>query len=951
MPVVLFLICAALPAQAPSGDWRTIETAHFRVHYPAPFGAWAQRTASSLETIHADVTAFVGYTPPRTVDVVVGDPAADANGFALPFLDRPYMVLWAYPPDVESSLGDYGDWMDLLSVHELAHIVHLTRPRNGMALLSYLLPLGPIPLVAPRWVVEGYATLVEGALTGSGRPNSSFRAMVLRRFAIEGKLPSYGALSGLSGWLGGSMAYLVGSDFLEWLEAREGEGSLRRLWKRIASRRGGDFSTAFRAVFGRSPADLYDRYRAERTAQAIGEEKRREAAGIAEGELWQRLSGGTFSPQVSPDGKKLLALRAPRRGERFVGVWSFEETEEERRGEEARLRQEEKLRADPEEIVDRPEVPKPRSPRWKLPRWNGQAPQDPRWMPDSRRVLFTRRVPDAEGVLRLDLFLWDVEEGGIARVTRLADVSDADPSPDGAFAVGVRNRYGVSELVRVELSSGRVARLESGGEGAPAWRVWSHPRISPDGRTVAAALHEKGEWRLVALPTEGGTPRELARSAVGPPAWSRDGSRIDFASDASGVWELASVDAAGTENPETWTRVTGGAFSPAPVPDGSALFFLELSGKGVDLRRLPLPAEPVASLPRGAADFPILPPPEVTVRAFAGEPTAPPARYRALSTQALRAASGFTLGPSGNSWLSGIEGRDVVGRLGWQALGAFGNAAGPRGGSLAVAWAGWPARLALDLFSSLEKPGSQRLVPRPDLDQERRGFFLGADWSRPFDGGRVGAEAGAGWTRVEALEARETFSRTLASARLEGRLARTRDRFGFSAGFVLDGALGNTDGGSWRQFSGEARLAGITKFATLSVSARYGDTGGSPSRFDVFRIGGAESSLWPPGLDRNRVASPALPAALQNGRRLEKYRADLSLSALLLYAEWLRAFEPGLPKPDRVRVEGVELRLERLLPEELRPDSLSFYAGVARVRSASPNLETTQGYGGLVYRP
>ena len=70
------------------------------------------------------------------------------------------------------------------------------------------------------------------------------------------------------------MAYLVGSSYLEWLEAREGAGSLQRLWKRMASRRGGDFATAFRAVFGRSPSDLYDRFRAELTARSIDEEKR-----------------------------------------------------------------------------------------------------------------------------------------------------------------------------------------------------------------------------------------------------------------------------------------------------------------------------------------------------------------------------------------------------------------------------------------------------------------------------------------------------------------------------------------------------------------------------------------------------------------------------------------------------------------------------------------------------
>src|SRR5258706_4820185 len=346
LPALLgLLLASAASAQPASAPWRTIETAHFRIHFPAPFEAWAARTASAIEGIHERVTEFVGYRPVRKIEVLVQDPVAEANGIAYPFLDRPVIVLWTSPPEAESGIGDYDAWMDLVTTHEMAHIVHLTRPRNRPGVLERLLPLpiGPVLLNSPRWLAEGYATVVEGALTGSGRPRSSYRAMVLRQFAIEGKLPSYGALSSTSGWLGGSMAYLAGSAYLEWLEEREGKGSLQKLWKRMASRRGGDFGTAFRAIFGRSPADLYDRFRAEVTASAVAVEKNLRAAGLAEGELWQRLDGGTVSPQVSPDGSKLLARRDPKSGESFLAVWTVEETEEEKKAAARRRAREEEL--------------------------------------------------------------------------------------------------------------------------------------------------------------------------------------------------------------------------------------------------------------------------------------------------------------------------------------------------------------------------------------------------------------------------------------------------------------------------------------------------------------------------------------------------------------------------------------------------------------------------------
>ena len=272
--------------QGPAADWRTVETPHFRVHYPAPFEAWALHAAGEIEAIHARVTEFIGYVPPRRIEVVVADPAGDANGEAIPYLDRPEVVLWTSPPESESSIGDYGDWMELVSTHEIAHVAHLTRPRNrsaGVLILLSPAPFGPLALRSPRWVTEGYATLVEGALTGSGRPNSSFRAMVLRQLGIEGKLPSYGALDATGTWLGGSVAYLVGSAYLEWLSEREGPEALPRLWKRMASSRGGSFKTAFRGVFGESPQTLYDRFRAELTARALEEEKRLKAAGPRRG--------------------------------------------------------------------------------------------------------------------------------------------------------------------------------------------------------------------------------------------------------------------------------------------------------------------------------------------------------------------------------------------------------------------------------------------------------------------------------------------------------------------------------------------------------------------------------------------------------------------------------------------------------------------------------------------
>src|SRR5688572_29527564 len=100
----------------------------------------------------------------------------------------------------------------MLATHELAHVAHLTRPSRNFWQRTFwgMLPasIGPIARRSPRWAYEGYATVLEGQITGSGRPNGAWRPAVLRQWAIEGRLPSYGALSGSPTYRGNDFPYL-----------------------------------------------------------------------------------------------------------------------------------------------------------------------------------------------------------------------------------------------------------------------------------------------------------------------------------------------------------------------------------------------------------------------------------------------------------------------------------------------------------------------------------------------------------------------------------------------------------------------------------------------------------------------------------------------------------------------------------------------------------------------
>jgi Tol biopolymer transport system component len=593
----------AAPAQGPEAPWRTLTTAHFRVHFPAPFAAWAERAAAWLELARQRTIAEIGFTPADQVDVVVSDPLADANGEAFPLRGWPRLILWTTPPPPDSELGNYRDWIEDLVIHEEAHLVHLLRPSRH-PLLAGLLPVSPIAL-APRWVVEGYATLIEGRLTGAGRPNGDLRAAILRRWAQAGRLPDYGALAAdRESWRGMSMAYLLGSAYLEWLEQRAGPGSLRRLWARMTARTGRDFDAAFAGIWGNSPRSLYDRFRAELTWRSMEAERRVQAvAPLAqrEGPLWQELTWTTGAPAVSPDGGRIALVRRDRDRPAELVIWATApDTAAEQRwqDEQARL-----AARDPEDVPAVRTKPLPRQPLavWRAD--DGGDPTMPRFLPDGRSLLLVRFLPDHEGVVHPDLFIWRPGDAHLRRLTWQAGLRDPDPAADGTWAVAVREQAGQSQLVTVDLASGTVHELT-----APSVeRLYDRPRVSPDGRRVAFGMHDGGGWRLAVLELRGGgVAAEGASGAAANPDVGVSATKAIGALAAGGPGSSAhGTGVTGAPVPAAWplagrlTRLVppaGGTVSaPAWSPDGRTLYAVVGRGGFIDIHAFAAPSPPTAA--------------------------------------------------------------------------------------------------------------------------------------------------------------------------------------------------------------------------------------------------------------------------------------------------------------------------------------------------------------------
>ncbi len=943
--------CLAAPAlaQGPSAAWRTLATPHFRVHYTAPDEAWAQDAAAKLEAVRSRVIAEVGYAAPEVTDVIVADPAARANGMALPILGSPRMVLWASPPGPASAIGTYRDWVELLALHEETHLEHLLRPSRDpwRRIVEALLPLGPIALDAPRWLVEGYATLVEGALTGSGRPNSDLRAAILREKARAGALPTYAELAGdRRSWLGTSMAYLAGSAYLEWLVERSGPDSLRHLWARMTARRGRGFEQAFAGVFGEPPGTLYGRFSAELTWRAV-EAERRLAPEEREGTVWQALRWTTGEPAVSPDGRMVALVVRDREAASRLVVWPTGPDLDAERAWKERVA--EQLRRDPDDVAPVRARPLPRTPLHELVTTDGAEPFTPRWLPDGRAIVFTRFETDADGVLHPDLFRWEPESGRVTRLTRFADVREVDPAPDGRWAVAVRDRHGFSQLVRVELADGSVSALSPPSLADPV----AQPRVSPDGDRVAFVRHRGGSWELVVRAPGGGETvlPAPAGATVADPAWSADGKAVIASVGRGGFIDLMSFPVTGGA-PRPLTRTIGAALAPAPTPDGRAVFFLSLRVGGLDLCRLELGDAVPGHVPAMTGLEPAVRPPAPPRPPPLAEGDVGPGRPYGFGRQEITPLAGGSVAPSGRVLELGVRAGDVVGRLDAVAIAALGDAAGPRGGTLAAAWRGWPVALSLQLFATRERPSRQPvrvagLGERLDLD--RRGLEFAASRERRWDTGRLRITGGLLLDRLETASG-GTVGRRVGF--LAATVATTSSRGPWRFPHRLEARVdaGRTGGDGWRRYGGSFELGALRDGSGVLLAYDRESARGAGYDVDRLQLGGVNSSLLPASEFANRVAVPALPAGTRIGDEHEGERATVMLLGVPLFFERHRVWGAGQARGGWLRLVGVEWALSSGALPLVKLPGFDLTVGAARVLDP-PLADRTEAWLALGWRP
>ena len=582
------LIAASLLLATPTlaADWQTIHTEHFNVHYSTENADYAKSTAVELEIVRSKVLEQQNRALDKVVDVVVFDPLNAPNGFALPTSNNPLMALFTTPPQSDTVISNISGWQQLLILHEYIHLVHLAQPtRNTWQQRIrgvwdiYDLTYSDMP----RWVAEGYATLLESKMTGRGRLFDNYTESMLIEFAQQGALPSYSQLSDTEGgFMAGSMAYLMGSRFLNWLEQTYSTQMLDAVWTRMQAVKKRDFNEAFTGIFGQSAAKLYGRFIAQYTYKAMAKEQSEPALNS---ELWLKLNLYASNPALSKDGSKLAIVERDKDKKTKLIIYSTQDNT--KAEDEFTKAQKALLENDALDIPDNAPSVFKREKKHVLNQINRAGIANPQWINNST-LYFNAYTREETGIYNKvsDIFSYNTETGKVEQLTKLAGLRRFSVTNNGETLYAEQVRGGYSELVKVDLATQTITPLFT----KSLKTAYDYPTFSPDETQLAyvsANLNEN--WQLyiqdVSNNTRQAVPMPNGYQYLSQPSFSKNGEKIYFVAGLKGSTDIYSYHIASS----TLTKFTQGQEAvahPLETNEG-ALLYLSITADGPNVKRLP----------------------------------------------------------------------------------------------------------------------------------------------------------------------------------------------------------------------------------------------------------------------------------------------------------------------------------------------------------------------------
>ena len=557
----LFLWLSAAQAQFvdPSLPWRTLDTAHFSVHFSERLREQAQLVAGTAESVYPRITGWLNWRPALRTHIVVLDSLDFPNGLASP-LPFNYIQIVLTPPD-EGELLQNREWLELVLTHEFTHIAHLDKATDDPLALRRIfgrfLFLFP-NVLEPGWVTEGLAVYSESDPSrGYGRLGQSHFEGQMRAEAARG-LRSLREVNAEGRGFPLNRDYLYGGYFFAFLTERYGPGAAMDYVQGYS-----DNLIPFRVdtnpvgVTGKHMDELWEEYHAWLRTR-FGAKPAQGGARDAGGEILAR-AWSLGSPQLAADGTRwyvagdgytlpVLMRQAP--GAEPVTVTEVEP--------QTRVA----LSPAGDAFVSKPEI-------------------------------------CGDYSVYYDLYRVGAD-GSLERMTECGRYRFAAPLANGRIAA-IRVVGGVAEVLLLGRDGAEERVLYRGARGEALTGL-----DAKDGAVVVTSLRE-GRWSLVEI-VDGSASVLLADSVVKHlPRFAASGDEIFFVADygnVENVWSWRSRD----RRLARWSDALSGVLDiSAPVSgqlltttleaDGGALRLLRLPGAPLEVREATQPEAVPSQLP------------------------------------------------------------------------------------------------------------------------------------------------------------------------------------------------------------------------------------------------------------------------------------------------------------------------------------------------------------------
>lgn len=539
----------------PSAGWKTITTPHFRIHHPEKISDVAQKAAHIFEDIHPEITEKWNWKPWGKSEVVLTDSTDEANGMTS-VLPYNWMIIYVAPPDPDSSLAHYDDWMRTLLIHEYTHLVQIDAVGGFMHFPRVFLGKLVSPSgLNPTWMREGISEYDETIMTSGGRGRGSYSEMIVRTAVLDDAFPPIDVADGLGWtWPGYKTAYVYGIKFIQWLTEKYGEDKLLKLDHRIRSsiligmlnhQARNVYHKTFYQLWREWKSDLQKEYAAEKASiESHGETKTSEII-VPTGR-----DGQYEAPTLSPDKTKLVYTATSPHGKAEIRLLNF--------------------------ATGKTEVLK-----------KGHSASQFSWSPDGTKIVYSVIASYKHYYRYHDLWLYDfsVEKKRLKKLTTGARARDPEFDKNGKSIIFVAGNKGQDELKRIDIESKEISLFSPSMQ---KFAQFANPRFSPDGRFIAISVWKPGDgWRIYRFNSDGSNAKRLTSGKglviEARPVWSIDGKFVIYSSDEDGITNLYSALANGG-GARRLTNVTTGIFQPQ-LGNGNDVIAQYYTSKGFVIAR------------------------------------------------------------------------------------------------------------------------------------------------------------------------------------------------------------------------------------------------------------------------------------------------------------------------------------------------------------------------------